>query len=70
MKRIQEIAEFVFSGSGVKVFDFWEMTVMVFDHQKIGEVHPGRGEGSSPWIMKGIMNRFLDLLGGVLKAEN
>ena len=47
MKRIQEIAEFVFSGSSVKVFDFWEMTEMVFDHQRTGEVHPGRGESSS-----------------------
>ena len=70
VKRIQEIAEFVFSGSGVKVFDFWEMTEIVFDHQQIGQVHPGRGAGSSRWIMEGIRDRFLDLLGGVLKMKN
>ena len=69
MKRIQEIAEFVFSGSGVKVFDFWEMTEMVFDHQKVGEIHPSRGEGSSPWIINGIMKRFLDLLGGFFNCR-
>lgn len=48
--RIQEIAEYVFSGSCVKVFDFWRMTESVFDHQKVGEIHPGRGEGSSIWL--------------------
>ena len=66
MKRIQEIADFVFKNSEVKVFDFWKMTELVFDHQKTGEVHPGRGEGSSSWIMPAIRDRFLNLLGDLI----
>ena len=66
MKRIQEIAEYIFDKGSVIVFDFWQMTEVVFDHQKVGEVHPGRGIGSSKWIMLGIRDRFLDLLGMIL----
>ena len=62
MKRIQELAEFIFGNSCVKVFDFWGLSESVFDHQKVGEIHPGLGVGSSGWITNNVRNRFLGLL--------
>ena len=62
MMRIQEIAEYVFGDSCVKIFDFWKMTESVFDHQCVGEIHPGRGKGSSYWIGTGLRDRFIGLV--------
>jgi len=62
LRRIQELAEFIFEDSCVKVFDFWAFSETVFDHQRTGEIHPGRGEGTSKWIMTNVINRFVGLL--------
>ena len=68
MKRIQELAEFVFEKSCcVKVFDFWGLSESVFDHQKVGEIHPGLGAGSSSWIADNVRKRFLGLLANELQ---
>ena len=67
LRRIQELAEFIFKDSCVKVFDFWGFSETVFDHQRTGEIHPGRGEGTSKWIMTNVMNRFIGLLANELK---
>ena len=62
MMRIQEIADYVFEGSCVRVFEFYKLTESVFDHQKVGEIHPGQGQGSSAWIGIAVRDRFLGLV--------
>ena len=52
----------------MKVFDFWGLSESVFDHQKVGEIHPGLGAGSSSWIADNVRKRFLGLLANELQS--